>query len=271
MKKNCMLKDFNFFVLVIFIMTLPCTFTSCKKKQGASPYIPSGEIIQLEVKETSPEDKVDASAVKSHGHAEDGEICVLFGYGFNEENFYTQIIKKLDDLFGLEEDGGIIFPVLFPDAVKNKISNIRELLDARKIKGVVLLGAPEGSHYVFARLQDEFDGTIPYPVFSLFPQDDILGQESTCDFVLEYERKIEEESVEEEILQQVDSDAADIITKAISFMENLDSRLNADADLHNYVQNIVGNRKVLRYTDSETGIQSSNHFIIERSGSGTLN
>ncbi|MBP5436681.1 MAG: hypothetical protein J6Y30_01725, partial [Treponema sp.] len=245
-------------------------------------YVSSAETLNIKVRETKPDQTVSAKDVKSHGHAEDGEICVLFGYGFNSENFYSQIIRNLDTLYGLEENDGMILPLIFPDEMK-KISALRETLNSRNIRGVVILGAPEGTNYVFARLQDEFDGKIPYPVFSLFPQDDILGQESTCDFVLEYERKVEEESMEEQILQHIDSDASEIIMRTIAFIVNCedesvpcDERQNSEKDsrktltlapdesLHGFVQKIVGNRKVIRYTDSETLIPSSNHFVIER-------
>ena len=146
-----------------------------------------------------------------------------------------------------------------------KISLLGETLNSRNIRAVVILGAPEGTNYVFAKLQDEYDGRIPYPVFSLFPQDDILGQESTCDFVLEYEHKVEEESMEEQILQQIDSDASEIIMRAISFAVNCEEPLAPDSSLIGSVQKIVGSRKVIRYTDSETLIPASNHFVIERS------
>jgi len=256
------------FYFLTFVITAALSFSlslaGCKKETKIKTYVSSAETLNLKVRSTKPDDMVSAKDVKSHGHAEDGEICVLFGYGFNSPNFYSAIIQNLDSLYGLESNGGIIMPVIFPDEIK-KISLLREMLDERNIRGVVILGAPEGTNYVFARLQDEYDGKLPYPVFSLFPQDDILGQESTCDFVLEYERKAEEESMEEQILQQIDSDANEIIMRAIAFALNCEEPLSPDTSLHEFVQEIVGKRKVIRYTDSETLIPSSNHFVIERS------
>ena len=251
----------TFFAFAIFAALF--SITACKKETKMKTYVSSAETLNIKVRDTKPDQRVSAKDVKSHGHAEDGEICVLFGYGFNSENFYSQIIRNLDTLYGLEENDGMILPLIFPDEMK-KISSLRETLNARNIRGVVILGAPEGTNYVFARLQDEYDGKIPYPVFSLFPQDDILGQESTCDFVLEYERKVEEESMEEQILQQIDSDASEIIMRTIAFIINCEEPLAPDSSLHGFVQKIVGNRKVNRYMDSETLIPSSNHFVIER-------
>ncbi|MBR3550311.1 MAG: hypothetical protein IKN90_09560 [Treponema sp.] len=271
----------TFFAFAIFAALF--SITACKKETKIKTYVSSAETLNIKVRSTKPDQVVSAKNIRSHGHAEDGEVCVLFGYGFNSENFYSQVIHNLDTLYGLEENDGMILPVIFPNDIK-KISLLRDMLNERNIRGVVILGAPEGTNSVFARLQDEYDGKIPYPVFSLFPQDDILGQESTCDFVLEYERKVEEESMEEQILQHIDSDASEIIMRTIAFILNCedesspydekpasekDSRktltLAPDESLHGFVQKIVGTRKVIRYTDSETLIPSSNHFVIERS------
>ncbi|MBP5577715.1 MAG: hypothetical protein J6X67_13255, partial [Treponema sp.] len=78
-------------------------------------YVSSAETLNIKVRTTKPDQTVSAKDVKSHGHAEDGEICVLFGYGFNSENFYSQIIRNLDTLYGLEENDGMILPLIFPD------------------------------------------------------------------------------------------------------------------------------------------------------------
>ena len=119
------------------------------------------------------------------------------------------------------------------------------------------------------------------------PQDDVLGEEFNCDFVLEYERssKLGEEEAE---VKTIDKNAEQIVLRAIRYMEDIpDDRYDsvkmatntkkagmpngqarnsifADEDLHTHVQSIVGEKKVRRYVDGETGIQSINHFVIEQ-------
>ena len=111
-----------------------------------------------------------------------------------------------------------------------------------------------------------------------------MGEEFNCDFVLEYERNasLEDEEVE---VKTIDKTAEQIVLRAIRYMEDLpddryypnlgqgtggvDSRptrnsIFSDMDLHSHVQSIVGEKKVRRYVDGETGIQSINHFVIEQ-------
>ena len=116
------------------------------------------------------------------------------------------------------------------------------------------------------------------------PQDDVLGEEFNCDFVLEYERNVSLEDEEVEV-KTVDKTAEQIVLRAIRYMEDLpDDRyyparfpavdqtstrtmrnsIFSDQDLHSHVQSIVGEKKVRRYVDGETGIQSINHFVIEQ-------
>ncbi len=151
----------TFFTFAIFAALF--SITACKKETKIKTYVSSAETLNIKVRSTKPDQVVSAKNIRSHGHAEDGEVCVLFGYGFNSENFYSQVIHNLDTLYGLEENDGMILPVIFPNDIK-KISLLRDMLNERNIRGVVILGAPEGTNSVFARLQDEYDGKIPYPV-----------------------------------------------------------------------------------------------------------
>jgi len=45
-------------------------------------------------------------------------------------------------------------------------------------------------------------------------------------------------------------------------MDELDTSISYDKELSAHVQNIAGNRVIYRYIDSESGLQSINHFIL---------
>ena len=250
MKKGIILFAFAVLALVV---------TGCKKEQ-AEPVYEDGTLI------LTPTERFDNSTEQLKIWNESQEvICVLFGYGFNSPEFYDDAIARLENLFGLEEENGLIWPVLYPDDVRNRIANLYDMVNARNIKGIIIMGAPEKTHSVLARLQEFWDNDMPYPVFSLFPQDDTLGMESTCDFVLDYERTHEDEADTKEMEQTIDKTAEDILVNAIKYIVELPSpaHLPYDDDLHDHVQTIVGEKKVRRYTDSETGLQSINHFVME--------
>ena len=112
-------------------------------------------------------------------HETHKKICILYGYDHNSPEFVKETNAALFKKYGNAKEGGAILPVVFPDDFKkgNKvyITNLTFLLEDVELQGIILLGAPEGTHYAIARLQDSWGGTLPYPVFSLFPQDDILG------------------------------------------------------------------------------------------------
>ncbi len=231
----------------------------CTEKKRSSSSWDDGDLLQLSVKESNPEENSEMPFM--HREPNDGLICVMFGYGFNTEDFYTNTISRLKEKYGLEEDGGLIVPIIYPDDLKSRISNLYDVVSERNIKGLILLGAPEMTHKTLMKLRNDWNGHPPYAIFSFMPQDDILGQESCCDFVLEYERKTNIEVESENVV--IGEDADDIVLRAVRYMAALPSALPLDLDLHSHVQSIVGEKKVRRYTDTESGIQVINHFIIE--------
>jgi hypothetical protein len=243
------MKRLIYFALSILLIMI---FPACGKKTQA-PVEQETVSVVTEGIEAAP-----------HWTNEEGIICVLFAYGFNTPEFYAEATEKLGSIYGVDPEGGLLYFLQYPDDLKSRINNLYSMLDGKKIRGLIVLGAPEGTHYVLARFQDAYEGGRPFPVFSLFPQDNVLGQESTCDFVLEYETSVEEESVSEEITQEIDENAEAVVIKAVAAMADLKGPLANDSNLHQYVQNMVGETLVQRYTDRETGIQSSNHFVMER-------
>ncbi|MBP5157187.1 MAG: hypothetical protein ILP18_04865 [Treponema sp.] len=272
-----------FAVLLCGLAAFMCP--SCEKKSAEETVQSVAGSIKITVQETSPRNYKDMARYSS----EDGIICVLFGYGFNSEGFLNDFLVILKDRYGLESNGGIIFPVVFTEddmediLTISKISSIYDIINERNIKGIILLGAPEGTHRYLGKLRQDWDERPPYAIFSFMPQDDIMGEEFNCDFVLEYERNASPEEEEVEV-KAIDKTAEQIVLRAVRYMEDLpndiyspDSALLAanaepsfrnsvfsDKDLHSHVQSIVGEKKVRRYVDGETGIQSINHFVIEQ-------
>ncbi len=268
---------------------------SCEKKSAEETVQAGAGILKITVREATPPNYDDIP----HYSPEDGIICLLLGYGFNDTEFLNDFIEILKKRYGLESEGGIILPVIYTEEdidgllTISKISSIYDIINERSIKGLILLGAPDGTHRYLSKLRQDWDDRPPYAIFSLMPQDDVLGEEFNCDFVLEYERKATLEEEDEVEVTSIDKTAEQIILRAIRYMEDLPddhyyplmqtgttspsstetekesvpasrNSIFSDKDLHSHVQSIVGEKKVRRYVDGETGIQSINHFVIEQ-------
>lgn len=232
-------------------------FWGCKEKKASGMHDVSGNIIEIQPRESAEK--------SSGGHARisgSGNICVLFGYGFNSGDFISRAIETLSREFGLAENGGIVLPAVFPDDLHGRISNLKELIDRNTVRAVILLGAPENTHAVLARILEEWNEKPAFNIFSLFPQDDVLGQEGTCNFVLDAQVSPEAE-LGGDLQSGTDEDILSILVSSVEYAALLPGVLPQDSELHAHVQAIAGKRTVVRYVDSETGIQSSNHFVIE--------
>jgi hypothetical protein len=213
--------------------------------------------------------KLKHISAEAKAYLADKHICIIFGYGFNDSAFVQRVLVQLDADYGIqtENEAGLILEYVYPDdfmhSGKERISKLADILEDEKLAGILILGAPEGTHAVIARMQDKAGGSLSYPVFSLFPQDDVLGTESTANFVLDYPQKTDTIG-SEDAPQVIDSDADELILNSVQAMVSLRGPVPADDKLHPFVQKLVGSRKkVSRYNDSETGLQAVNHFIIE--------
>ena len=192
---------------------------------------------------------------------DEGVVVVLFGYGFNEPSFTNSILQKIKDEFGVENENGLVLPVVFPDDLHNRISSLNDFLGDRQIRGIILLGAPERTHIALAKIHNDWDNMTPFNIFSFFPQDEALGQEGTCNFVVEYPRLHTELSEDSGVIQSAD-ESVEIIMNSIRYVAQLPGSIPCDKDLQFHVQNILKGKKIKPYVDSETGITSVNHFLI---------
>ncbi|WP_294427514.1 hypothetical protein [uncultured Treponema sp.] len=257
----------NFFkkgILILASISL-FSFSACKKdhKLTASNSIPA------EAVGTGPE-KLKRISPETKAWLEGKNIVVVLGYGYNDEESINKITQSLNDNFGVETEekedlvSVFVYPNDFMVAGKERISSLVDRIEDKTLAGMIILGAPDGMHIALSKIQDKSeDGKVNYPVFTLFSQDDVLGSESTSDFVLDYAHKTN--TIDGEVTDFIpDFDATEILTNSISAMIELREPLKADSNLLNFVQKLLGkNRTVVHFVDGETGLQSINHFIFE--------
>ncbi len=263
-------KYFKIFAMIsLTLMSL--FFCACSNKKDKSP-----EITEV-LEEEQPQN------IRPHWQNTAEKICIVFGYGYNSEDFTKPEIEHLEEFFGLSdgtENSGLIIPYIFPDdfTVGNtgRISRLVTLLEDVKVAGLITIGAPEYTSNTLAVLREKMSDNIlqeqdsskvkPFPIYTLFPQDDALAIEATSDFVLDkaiiHLDKVEEIEQEQE---QVRIDGIeDIIDNAIDNMLLVKAPLKSDSTLFMHVNQIAGVKHgIKRYVDPETGLSSINHFIID--------
>ena len=259
MKKNLLKKiifDLNLLIYILFLV-------SCGKEVSNS--VLSEETVVLNTVEINISEK---NMPVQKWHKTNKTLCVLLGYGYNSPEVSSQIIDNLSLEFGLEKDNGLVLPLIYPDDFKrgNKyfISELKNILKDKDLCGIVLLGAPEGTNNAIAKIEDSYDGEKPFPVFSFFSQDELLGMEYVADFVLDKEMKANiSGEVEEEAVQEPIADFAKIVIHATKSMVMLERPLKKDKNLQGFVEYIVLDNKINRYVDPDTGLYSINHFVLE--------
>lgn len=252
--KIVIMRKYFLFVCVIFIIL----FSSCSQKK----------------KNTLNEDSINITLESSNSefssspqtwHITNKRICVIFGYNFNSEEIYTPLLENLSKKYGLDENGGLILPLIYPESFKHGVkgysSDLFSILNDDEIEfsGVIILGAPEKTHQALARLQDKWNEKIPYPIIALFPQDDILGLEFACDIVIDQEGNFSDlEEEHSQNIPQIDK----ILEETVDYVVALKSSLPRDISIQTHVQQMYKNRNVRRYLDPESGLQSINHFVL---------
>lgn len=200
------------------------------------------------------------------------KIGVVLGYGYNDEAFVEAALQELGRTLGMAENGGAVVSYRYPeDFIRGgspRISALTNMLEADGVAGLVVVGAPEGTHRALAALQDTDLGRSAYPVISLMPQDDILGIESGSDMVIEYVPAsatadlTEESGAYQENIPQLIARAAYYITLLPS---DFFGGFQLDMELLVHARQLAGaSWEVSRYIDPETGLCPMNHFVIDR-------
>ena len=250
------MKNTNIVIAAVFCLLAFCSCSKNKFEQSEIKDVNAGNVIEIHPVESKETEEVPAKWSGDYG-----VVFVIFGYGYNDKDFVEKAEKLLSEKYGLLENGGLVKCIKFPDDLRNRISSLRSMAETVNLKGIIAFGAPEGSHYTFASIRDSRDNLPDMNIFSFFSQDDILGQEGTCSFVLDQESagvmKMEVEG------QEMDKDIFNLIVSSVRYAAILPGELPSDDELHSHVQAIAGKRKVHRFVDGESGIQSRNHFVME--------
>lgn len=252
-------------VILILTTLLLLSVFSCKKSTKQQIDINS---IDITITNGNADDFVTEP---QRWHITNKRICVVFGYDFNSPEIveeYTAILKKR---YGLDSEDGLILPVIYPDDFKhgarsysNDLLNILQNDDI-DYAGVIILGAPEKTHLALAKNQDKWNQEVPYPVIALFPQDDVLGLESTCDIVIDKGQSVNEKEEEhpEELENVIIAEAPDVLCETIDYMLCLNYSLTKNIKIMKHVSQMLKGRNIQHYSDPETGLQAINHFILK--------
>ena len=258
------LKQKNFFLFALAAISLLAVSCQKEKRVSAVSSIVSdsdNDAVPAKLKKISPETKA---------YLEGKNIIVVLGYGYNNEENVVKITQYLNENFGVETEENpalvsiFVYPADFMVAGKERISSLADRIEDKNVAGMLILGSPEGLHIALSKIQDKSeDGKIHYPVFTFFSQDDVLGSESTSDFVLDYAHKTN--TIDGEVTDFIpDFDVVSILGNAISEMIELREPLKSDSSLITFVQKLLDKKRtLLHYVDGETGLQSINHFIFE--------
>ena len=249
----------NIFFILIFTVAL---FSCAKQKDDFT--IPEDTLL-LEI---IPSEETPYTELPKW-HFTNKKVCILFGYDFNSPEIVESYRQILAENFGLEEEGGLIYTLTYPDDFKHGgrtyVTDLKNYLSdtSKDFCGIIILGAPEKTHISLARLQDDWSMNIPFPIVALFPQDDVLGLESTCDIVIDHMQS--GEIADEEFTNEDDfikERAPKILCRTIEYICDLGSSLKKDAAIQQNVMQMYSNQKIAHYLDPETGLQSINHFIL---------
>lgn len=213
-------------------------------------------------------------------------IAVIFGYNFNDSAYIEKTTERLNFYYGIydkdENPDGLIFPIVFPAdfsvSGRTRLSKLNSIIEEHILEngkqplGILVLGAPEGLNAAIAGLTDFCSlKDITFPVFSFFPQDDILGTEATSDLVLEFVNVAEVfPDIENDVgLNESEASKEDVEYLIIGAINNFISMKEFSAkemnkNLKATAEKIAGKGKtVSHYTDGETGLLSRNHFVLK--------
>jgi len=254
------------FFLLISICTV-LFFVSCKK---ATEPVNEADIFEIRLNDADLKNEDTLFTDTQMWHAGKKRILVLFGYDFNNYPVMDNLKAYLEKVYGLDKDDGLIYPIVYPEGFKhggrNYSSDLFGVLndDSVEFAGIVILGAPENTHLALARLQDAWSGSVPFPVVALFPQDEILGLESTCDFVIDKNQNgsVKNESDLSEENSEFVEDTPVILCNIIDYLLEMDSGFARNSDLLVHVNQALKNRSAQHFVDPESGIPSVNHFVL---------
>ena len=119
------------FILIIF----PLIFSGCKRERRTTTQNSSVNL------STAKNNIVQQDKSTQFWHQTNKKICVLYGYGYNSQEFTSAMNSVLFQKFGSAENDGFIYPVTFPDDFKKGskvyITVLTDILQDMELQGIV--------------------------------------------------------------------------------------------------------------------------------------
>lgn len=239
------------------------SFLGCSKNNEKTSV---GQIPEQQIAKVAA--KLDSLDEETKNFIQDKTLVVVLGHSYNDEETVVHFKQILNENYGLKDENGeglisvLVYPEDFMVAGKARVSSLYSKLEDQNLAGIITFGAPEGLCNALARLEDLAEKR-EYPVFAFFQQDDVLGTESTADFVLDYVPQ-NSDLEEEQSSEAAGFDADSLLINSIDEMLKAKTSIKSDKNLLKTVQKIAGSqKKVINFSDYETGLKSINHFIFE--------
>ncbi len=248
--------------IILLISMFILVLAGCSKKQAA-------DISDINPEQQSPIAEEEIVELPKWIPGEYPRIGIFFGYGYQTAEEQAPILAELSEEFGLYENKGLIVPFEFPEVyyTNKKVSSsfILDYLDGYDLLALILVGSPDKIHYSLADLQDE---EVTYPIFSIFPQDDVVGTEAGSFLVLDWEASASEEGDEGLENAGFTGNLCNILIPLIHTIKS-DARNgfheNAAAFsevLATEIAEHLPDLNIKHYVDPETGIKAFNHFVL---------
>lgn len=262
---SIIMRSFTYPVLCIFCILL---LAGCQKNSLEDRDLENA--FSLTVENVSAQELSDIEKIYNFPEPTK-KIAVVFGYGYNDEAFVAATVDELSKKLGLADQGGAVLPLVFPDDFMvgsyGRISLLPEILTENHISSVIIVGAPEGTHWALATIDEKKVNGFDIPVISLFPQDDILGIEFGSDMVLEFVTKSLSEDTLQEELVVYQKNIPQLVSRVAQYMSFIPVEYGdgfvANSELLVHARQMVGSDwSISRYIDPETGLCALNHFAI---------
>lgn len=238
------------------VLLLICPFIAgCYGRTADSPEPSSSSVVE--------------SAPMQFWQKTEDRVVIVFGFGYTDSPFYENTLSALDLNFGLDSEGGLILPLAFPgdfnyEGAAGRISSLPDIISGKNVKALITVGAPESTHRALAIIQDRSvnNDSFSFPVFSLFPQDDVLGIEAGSHAVLNFARFGSSYGMGEEAgLQHMDV-IPSILVSLVKQARDLPLEASS-AQLQIFFKTALGSSwNVDVNIDPETSLRSRNHFLI---------
>ena len=222
------------------------------------------------------EEIADPASVFSAHHAGGRNVVLFLGHDFADAEKKRNLTDYLDRTCGLFQNGGLISVLSYPEDVtvagkirlSSLLSKLTELHERGELSAFITIGAPQGIHSVLASLQD---GGTEIPVFSIFPQDDVLGTEAGSDLVIDYrpapvkkEADVAHDSAEDADLEykgDFGTVLLPLIRVILNWSEMKESPMLVPSLRREFFKQTGCNLVI--YTDPVTGLRSENHYVLE--------